>query len=195
MAKSNKAQKQAIRELQKMQTAGFTALFIGVIMFISPFFAGNSKLLKPLAQNLSSSISGWFILIGIGLIGLYALIKPKSKTDNIKEVKTVNTKAPIKTDLITPEKPIEILTAALCNTTINITEPISQWSKQVFADIEWRRFEAVCKRLFAQSGLKIKSTDTGPDGGVDIWMYSAKTSELTSIAQCKHYKGKQVDAS
>ena len=31
--------------------------------------------------------------------------------------------------------------------------PHKVWSAAVFADIEWRRFEAVCEALFAQAGF------------------------------------------
>ena len=69
MAKSSKAPKRANRELQQIQNMGIAASVIGVVMFISPLLVGNSKILKPLAQSVSSSMSWWFILIGFGLFG------------------------------------------------------------------------------------------------------------------------------
>ena len=182
MAKSSKTQKRANRELRKIQDAGITAFVIGVLFLVAPLFAGNNKILKPLADNLSSKLSWWFILIGIGLIGLYALLKPKDKnTDEVKPVST-NTK---------PQR-VGLLAATLEQTPTISTDRSNSWNKQVFADIEWRRFEAVCERLFAQSGFKTKSQSHGADGGVDVWMYSAHAEGPVSIAQCKHWRGEVV---
>ena len=160
MAKLSKSQKQANRELRKIQDAGITAFVLGVFFLIAPLIAGNSKILKPLADNLSFKLSWMFILIGIGLVGLYALIKPKD--NNTDDVKAVSSKA--------KPKRIGLLEPTLEQTSTITPERSNAWNKQVFADIEWRRFEAVCERLFAQSGFKTKLQSHGADGGVDVWM-------------------------
>ena len=183
MAKSSKSLKRANRELQQIQNMGIAASVIGVVMFISPLLVGNSKFLKPLAQSVSTSMSWWFILIGVGLFGLTALLK--SKFNNTDEVKPVNTKA--------KPKRIGLLEPTLEKASTTTSERTNSWNKQVFADIEWRRFEAVCERLFAQSGFKTKSQSHGADGGVDVWMYSAHAEGPVSIAQCKHFRSKEVD--
>jgi restriction system protein len=186
MAKASKSQKRANRELWKIQDARILAFVIGLFFLVAPLFAGNSKILKPLADNLSSKLSWMFILIGIGLIGLYALLKKiKLKDNNTDEVKPVDTKA--------KPKRIGLLAAAPEQTPTITSERSASWNKQVFADIEWRRFEAVCESLFAQSGFKTKSQSHGADGGVDVWMYSAHAEGPVSIAQCKHFRSKEVD--
>lgn len=183
MAKSSKSQKRANRELRQIQNMGIAASVIGVVSLISPLLVGKSKILKPLAQSASSSISWWFILIGIGLFGLTALLKFKgNKTDEVKAV-TTNAKP----------KRIGLLAATPEQTSTITSERSNALNKQVFADIEWRRFEAVCERVFAQSGFKTKSQSHGADGGVDIWMYSAHAEGPVSIAQCKHFRSKEVD--
>ena len=169
--------------MRKIQDAGVTAFVIGVLFLVAPLFAGNNKILKPLVDNLSSKLSWTFMLIGIGLIGLYALLKPKD--NNTDEVKTISTKA--------KPKRIGFLAATPEQTTTISSERSVSWNKQVFSDIEWRRFEAVCERLFAQSGFKTKSQSHGADGGVDVWMYSAHAEGPVSIAQCKHFRSKEVD--
>ena len=122
-------------------------------------------------------------MIGIGLFGLTTLLK--SKSNNTDEVKAVSVKA--------KPKRIGLLATAQEQTPTIPTERSVSWNKQVFADIEWRRFEAVCERLFAQSGFKTKSQSHGADGGVDVWMYSAHAEGPVSIAQCKHFRSKEVD--
>lgn len=69
--------------------------------------------------------------------------------------------------------------------------PERAWSAAVFDHIEWRRFEAVCEALFAQSGMRSESQSHGADGGVDIWLYS-QHSDKPVIVQCKHWKRRVV---
>lgn len=69
--------------------------------------------------------------------------------------------------------------------------PEHAWSGKVFDQIEWRRFEAVCEALFAQSGMRAESQSHGADGGVDIWLWSAH-SDKPLIVQCKHWKKRVV---
>lgn len=66
------------------------------------------------------------------------------------------------------------------------------WSPSVFKDIEWRRFEAVCETLFAQAGFTTKAQSHGPDGGVDIWLYSRNAEGAVAVVQCKHWSNKPV---
>ena len=69
--------------------------------------------------------------------------------------------------------------------------PQATWSPQVFEDIEWRRFEALCEALFAQAGVRTESQSHGADGGIDIWLYSAN-SPKPMIVQCKHWRSSPV---
>jgi len=68
-----------------------------------------------------------------------------------------------------------------------------RWTRDLFAQIEWRRFEAVIETLFSQAGFETRSQSHGADGGVDIWLHP-RSSPATpvSIVQCKHWAGKRV---
>jgi restriction system protein len=68
----------------------------------------------------------------------------------------------------------------------------TRWSPAVFASIEWRRFEAVCEKLFGQAGFETKSQSHGADGGVDIWLHSRNAEGPVAVVQCKHWQGKPV---
>jgi len=69
----------------------------------------------------------------------------------------------------------------------------AKWGPEIFAMIEWRRFEAVVEAMFQQSGLQTKSQSHGPDGGVDVWLYAAgQPDHPASLVQCKHWHGKLV---
>ncbi len=166
MENLSKSQSLAKRKLRKIQDTGITAFVIGVFFLFSPLFAGSNKILKPLAENLSSTVSWTFILIGVGLIGLYALLKQiKRKDKSVEVVKTTKSR--------TKSKPVGLLTTSTEQIPTLTPARSSVWSKQVFVDIEWRRFEAVCEGFYSQGKLKTKSQSHGADGGVDIWMYGS----------------------
>lgn len=100
----------------------------------------------------------------------------------------VETHAPGATSLNTaPPKPAEPTPAAK-----DARARPTHWSPAVFAAIEWRRFEAVCEKLFGQAGFETRSQSHGADGGVDIWLHSRNAEGPVSIVQCKHWQGKSV---
>lgn len=68
----------------------------------------------------------------------------------------------------------------------------ARWSPEVFASIEWRRFEAVVEALFAQAGFETRSQSHGADGGVDVWLYSKNAEGPVSVVQCKHWRGQAI---
>ncbi len=71
--------------------------------------------------------------------------------------------------------------------------PATAWGPEVFAVIEWRRFEAVVEKLFQQAGFETRSQSHGADGGVDVWLHSRhEPGKPISLVQCKHWQGKRV---
>lgn len=70
----------------------------------------------------------------------------------------------------------------------------TSWGSNVFAVIEWRRFEAVVEALFAQAGFLTTAQSHGPDEGVDVWLYSKNQpgGKPVSVVQCKHWQKRRV---
>jgi len=68
----------------------------------------------------------------------------------------------------------------------------THWSPEVFASIEWRRFEAVCELLFEQAGFETRMQPRGADGGAEIWLNSRHAEGPVAVVQCKHWLGKNV---
>lgn len=74
-----------------------------------------------------------------------------------------------------------------------LSGPPSVWSPAVFRVIEWRRFEVVLEAYFAQAGFVTSAKSHGPDGGVDIWLYSRHEPGVpVSLVHGKHWHGKKV---
>jgi restriction system protein len=74
----------------------------------------------------------------------------------------------------------------------NLRPQAAVWNAQVFRDIEWRRFEAVCATLFAQSGLAPRIESQGAHSGADLWLYSQHAEGPAAIVRCRHWVGKAV---
>lgn len=73
---------------------------------------------------------------------------------------------------------------------------LTHWSPEVFAAIEWRRFEAVVEQLFAQAGFETRAQSHGADGGVDVWLHSRHAGGApVGVVQCKHWQDKAVPVS
>ena len=67
-----------------------------------------------------------------------------------------------------------------------------EWTAQVYEQIEWRRFEAVCEALFAQAGFQPKAQGLGSTGGVDLWLQSRHAQGPVALARCRHWLGRPV---
>lgn len=71
------------------------------------------------------------------------------------------------------------------------TEPTVGWSPQLLAQMDWRRFEALCAAFFKQAGFATSTQSQGDDGGVDIWVQSRHMPE-PRIVRCRHWDGLAV---
>ena len=117
--------------------------------------------------------------VGAVLLGIYFAVKSK-----ISAVQLPNSGNAADQRIEPMLKPAAALTA--------VHTPATRWSADVFAAIEWRRFEAVCEALFAQAGFSTRAQSHGADGGVDIWLHSANAQGPVGVVQCKHWQGKPV---
>lgn len=66
------------------------------------------------------------------------------------------------------------------------------WGPQVYAHIEWRRFETVCLALFAQAGFQPRVQPLGTEGGVDLWLHSRHAQGPVALARCRHWLSRPV---
>lgn len=65
-------------------------------------------------------------------------------------------------------------------------EPEIHWNIEFIRKIEWREFEKLCCMIMQEEGYRVEQCQLGPDGGIDICIYSqGESSKLEAIAQCK----------
>jgi restriction system protein len=63
-----------------------------------------------------------------------------------------------------------------------------KWSLQLLQALEWLRFEVVCAAYFEQLGFRTRRSTGGPDGGVDIHLFSNQDTTPGVIVQCKAWR-------
>ncbi|MBS0342862.1 MAG: restriction endonuclease, partial [Proteobacteria bacterium] len=72
-------------------------------------------------------------------------------------------------------------------------EPETHWGPRLLAQLDWRRFEALCAAFFKQAGFAASTQSKGDDGGVDIWVQSRHMPE-PRIVRCRHWEDQAVSA-
>ena len=196
------------RGLDKLLEQGVLACAAGVGMLLFPLFAGKSPVLATLA-TVAGRFGWWVIALGVVLLGLHYLAKKSQSQPDVSHESAGSSSS--KTTL-RPRKAAAVgsprtepqwsgnagtfatpaaQAASASDQGASHLLPVT-WSADVFAAIEWRRFEAVCETLFAQAGFQTRSQSHGADGGVDIWLHSRNAQGPVSVVQCKHWQGKPV---
>jgi restriction system protein len=177
---------------------GLLALATGGALLTMPSFLKGSPVLQPVAEGLKTP--AW-VAVALGVVLLIAdrikrnLIRQTSGRTDIRRGRDA---LPESTDLAGPDPAAQAETPsshADRGSSTAVAAPVtrrSRWEAQVFHDIEWRRFEAVCERLFSQAGFRAESQSHGADGGVDIWLYSKHAEGAAAVVQCKHWVGRPV---
>lgn len=175
----------------RMVGMGITLLgFSGVLLLLSIVLGSASPLLKPVGGGLRLplpylvplglllTLAGWALRprpAGTQLRAREPDWLPKDSTDFARSTVAEPAPSTIERRVRTGRRP-----------------PADRWCAQVFEDIEWRRFETLCGRLFAQAGFEPRMQSHGADGGVDIWLHSRHAEGPVAVVQCKHWHGKQV---
>lgn len=185
---------------------GQRATLVGLGFLIFPFFLGNSVMGKAVASGLS--VPGWLLLVFGGLAWGLSVVAEKSPLTKLQPLPPTVAKWPRQpptythkpntNDRVEPTfvRPNSADTSAPrpppAPEAAKVPGKLAHWSPAVFAAIEWRRFEAVCEKLFSQAGFETRSQSHGADGGVDIWLYSRNAEGPVAVVQCKHWQGKLV---
>jgi restriction system protein len=184
----------------KLLEKGLLATFIGIAFLSAPLVVGGSPMLRTVFQGLR--VPAW-VALGIGLVLLIIdRILKWAKTGPSAQDRPPSGVVPGSMDMFPPEiapapgaAPQRLgdieASQAKSASAVSGARP-SGWERQVLELIEWRRFEAVCERLFAQAGFQTKSQSHGADGGVDIWLYSRNSEGPAAVVQCKHWVGRAV---
>lgn len=149
---------------------GRRATFVGLAFLIFPVFLGNSAMGQVVAKGLS--VPG-FLLLALGaLVWVVSMASEKPSSEPLEPRRPTDDKWAEKQPHRAPGSQKYVKPVAPASDVADVRAKLARWSPQVFADIEWRRFEAVCEKLFAQAGFETKSQSHGADGGVDIWLHS-----------------------
>lgn len=180
------------RPLRPILGIGLLVLGIAAVFWvISLLLASNpDPSLQAVGSGLGIAVP-YFLILGLGLLVLYAVLRPKRGVplDERNDPAFFGSRM---TDFVShlhrtpPEmKPVDVATGAPL-------PPGTAWSPQVFEEVGWRGFEALCAGLFAQPHLELREDSYGADGGVDIWLQSPEAGAPSEVVHCRHRLGKPV---
>lgn len=154
------------RSFRQLLSGGITLTAAGLGFLVAPLILGRSSPLRAVATGLRETALP-LIAAGALLLVLYFFLSRRATNQS--------------SSLERSEPTLE---------TVSAGERV--WSQNVFSDIEWRRFEAVCEGLFRQGGYRTETQSHGADGGVDIWLKHQDQDTPLAIVQCKHWLRKPV---
>ncbi|MEZ5608083.1 MAG: restriction endonuclease [Burkholderiaceae bacterium] len=180
---------------------------VGLLLLLLPTALGTHPVANAFGEGLR--LPGWFALgAGVVLIALHWLVRQRRNAGlpqlasrrSARREQPVFDRAVARPSLKTDDRvePTLAITAPHANSPAPATahKRLTHWSPEVFAAIEWRRFEAVVEQLFAQAGFETRTQSHGADGGVDVWLHSRHAGGApVGVVQCKHWQGKPVPVS
>ena len=192
-------------------SAGLTLIAVGCLLLLAPTLLGSNPVFTAIKAG-TRTPAWWAIGLGILLVGLHALLLKRQVSRPIATVPATRRPAAARKVSVSqePDTPRHTMgaegrieptfTPAPPDARLPAPAPahqrLTRWSPEVFAAIEWRRFEAVVEQLFAQAGFETRAQSHGADGGVDVWLHSRHAGGApVGVVQCKHWQGKPVPVS
>jgi restriction system protein len=187
MSSPGKNERHRVKAPRDLAGKGLAALVIGVLLLTIVPNMMRDRLGPTIDQVLRPA--GWVaLMLGAVLLVLNHFGKRANQEPVVAPQRAVTPDtAPLSRKLAARKEPAAPVVAPV---PLDVRQQ-ANWSQTVLADIEWRRFEAVCEAFYAQAGLTTRSQSHGADGGVDIWLES-KHMDQPRIVQCKHWQGRPV---
>ena len=180
-------------------SAGASLIGMVLTFLLLPAMLGTRPVIRAVGEGLR--MPGWSALgVGVVLLALHGLVRQRSavKLPKVDRRNTPHRVSPTINQVEpTLEPPARIADSPDATPApARAHERLTRWSPEVFAAIEWRRFEAVVEALFAQAGFETRAQTHGADGGVDVWLHSRHAGGApVGVVQCKHWQGKPVPVS
>lgn len=169
------------------------ALVLGAGFLLMSLVLSSHPLLDAVGRAVQTP--AWFAIgVGVLLLGIHHVLKGKASDDPEKPLPRF-APVPRTTTPVTPREDNAIWRSPASEppkANATTASALTTWSPAVFKAIEWRRFEAVCETLFAQAGFEARTQSHGPDGGVDVWLYSKHAQGPALVVQCKHWPSRPV---
>jgi len=187
------------RKQEPFLQKGILAFGIGLLLWCATLLPTSRPILQMLAQGMKTPA---LFAMGVGavLLAVHALVQFAQQRNAERTPQAEPSRAGQPVARSRPSAPDAAHAAKRGDTppepvrgqTMVPAQPHSEWSPDVLAAIEWRRFEALVEKLFAQAGFETRSQSHGADGGVDIWLHSKNAEGPVAVVQCKHWQGKAV---
>ena len=129
-------------------------------------------------------------LVGAGISLFQSAMRKRGSSSGtpISPVAEPTPRAPAETDRDLYPEWKEVEGEALRRDPVDTT----RWSHELLCVLEWKRFEHLCAAYFRELDFRTRTTRAGPDGGVDIHLYTTEASAPSIVVQCKAWKSYKV---
>lgn len=66
--------------------------------------------------------------------------------------------------------------------------PTVRWNIDLIRALEWKRFELLCAGYFEELEFRAETVRAGPDGGVDVRLFTSSSRHPAILVQCKAWR-------
>ncbi|MDX8397511.1 MAG: restriction endonuclease [Mariprofundaceae bacterium] len=166
------------------------------LQFILPIIELNTSILQGVATMLTSMaffIAAIFLLPA--LTSFLRGVKARRKHSSLSEETWSQPKQSCLKKPYDQKKVREVLrdqSSLTLSSKKNASEKPNEWSENLLKQIEWKRFEEVCRAYFEVKGFVSKVTDVGADGGIDIKLYKQDSNKPAVLVQCKAWNTQKI---
>jgi len=178
-------------------SAGLAVFVFITCRFIVPSMEMQSFVAKGLQTALPSL--AWLIsavlLVPAVISAFRAWQDGKQSSESVPITPRVQSPKPIRPGNVKRAKPTnQSIKPEVPNAAVNmaVAEKPSTWAQEILADLEWKRYEELCRAYFEAKGFTSKLSRVGADGGVDIHLFKGSSEKPIVLVQCKAWNTYKV---
>lgn len=193
--KRNESELEALLKAPWQLSAGLAAAILVLSQTIIPLLFGANHfttILVPVVKTF-----GFIASIALGAISLALYFKQRTKPFESTQgaprnsyFDSTNVTAALRPDA-THNAWEESLSASRNNITSNTSKP-TEWSSELLRQIEWKRVEELVAAYFREKTFRTETIAAGPDGGIDIKLFSKDKDAPFAVVQCKAWNTQKV---
>lgn len=201
MARRRSKKSSGLEELSKLPW--WISVALATIIFISlKVILPSIEIQGSIGKGIQSALPNltWFFVALFLVAALISAFREiKEKRNAVKNTGSKNKQGVIAVEMPEPSKPRhrkEVVAMLMDEIAVpehaTSSEKPSAWTQELLGQLEWKRFEELCRAYFEAKGYVSKTTRTGADGGVDINLYKGKSEKPAVLVQCKAWNTYKV---
>jgi len=177
-------------------SAGLAVFVFVICRFILPSIEMQSfvaKAVQAALQGLAWLISS-VLLVTAGISAFREWRVGKQSSEGVSQMNVPQASKPIRPSNVRAKPTNQSIKSEVPNAAVNpaAAEKPSIWAQEILADLEWKRYEELCRAYFEAKGFTSKLSRVGADGGVDIHFFKGSSGKPIVLVQCKAWNTYKV---